>query len=107
MSAAAPAMILWFVESTYLKQGGLAEATPAHRAWLDAHYRSGVFLTSGRKADGSGGVLLARAESEDALREIFKDDPFVLGGFSAYRYVPFTPVKRGRALDLPEVPLVE
>lgn len=102
-----PAITLWFVESTYLRQDGLAEATPAHRAWLDQHYRSGVFLTSGRKADGSGGVLLARAGSEDELREVFRDDPFVLGGFSAYRYVPFTPVKRGAALDLPGVTLVE
>lgn len=105
MSDAPPT--LWFIESRYLKQDGLAEATPAHRAWLDAHYRSGVFLTSGRKLDGSGGVLLARAESEAELRALFADDPFVLGGFSEYRYVPFVPVKRGAALQLPGVALVQ
>lgn len=100
--------ILWMIESTYLKSGdALAEVTPRHRAWLDQHYRSGVFLTSGRKADGTGGVLLARAETQGELEAVFADDPFVLEGCSSYRYVAFTPVKRGRALELDDVPLVE
>lgn len=99
---------LWMIESTYLKGGDeLAAVTPRHRAWLDGHYRSGVFLTSGRKADGTGGVLLAQADSQEQLEAIFADDPFVLEGCSSYRYVAFTPVKRGRALELDGVPLVE
>ena len=53
-------------------------ATPAHREWLDEHYRSGLFLTSGRKVDGTGGVLIAQAESQEQLEAVFKDDPFVL-----------------------------
>lgn len=100
--------MLWFIESRYLKSGPeLTETTPLHRQWLDQHYRSGVFLTSGRKADGSGGVLLAKASSEDELRQIFASDPFVLGGISEYRYVAFEPVKRGAVLLLEGVPLVE
>lgn len=99
---------LWFIESTYLKSGDeLAAITPLHRAWLDQHYTSGVFITSGRKVDGTGGVLLAQAESEQQLRDIFKDDPFVVNGCSEYRYVAFNPVKRGKTIELDGVPLVE
>lgn len=99
---------LWIVESTYLRTGDdLTATTPGHRAWLDQHYRSGVFLTSGRKVDGTGGVLVCQAESEAELRALFQDDPFVLGGFAEYRFTAFTPVKRGRALELDGVPLVE
>ncbi|SEJ63694.1 Uncharacterized conserved protein YciI, contains a putative active-site phosphohistidine [Deinococcus reticulitermitis] len=104
----APPPTLWIVHSTYLKTGDdLAATTPRHREWLDAHYRSGVFLTSGRKVDGTGGVLVCRAESETELHALFQDDPFVQGGFAEYQFMAFTPVKRGRALDLDGVPLVE
>ena len=49
---------LWIIESTYLKPADeIAQVTPAHREWLDQHYRSGVFLTSGRKVDNTGGVF--------------------------------------------------
>ena len=99
---------LWVVHSRYLKTGDeLTATTPRHREWLDQHYRSGVFITSGRKLDGSGGVLICRADSEQELRDLFHEDPFVQGGFAEYSYMPFTPVKRGRALDLGGVPLVE
>ncbi|MFC4639161.1 YciI family protein [Deinococcus hohokamensis] len=99
---------LWIIESTYLKSGDeLTEVTPRHRAWLDQHYVSGVFLTSGRKVDGTGGVLLAQAESQAQLEAIFQDDPFVQEGCSTYRYTAFTPVKRGRQLALDSVTLVE
>ncbi|GAA5514855.1 hypothetical protein Dcar01_03618 [Deinococcus carri] len=99
---------LWIITSRYLKPAqALADVTPRHRAWLDQHYRSGLFLVSGRKVDGTGGVLLAQAESQAQLEEVFRDDPFVLEGCSEYTYTPFTPVKRGQALTLEGVALVE
>ena len=99
---------LWVIQSRYLKSGDdLATVTPRHREWLDQHYRSGLFLTSGRKVDGTGGVLLAQAESREQLEEVFRDDPFVLEGCSEYTYTAFTPVKRGRAVTLEGVAVVE
>lgn len=99
---------LWIIDLTYLKAGeDLARVTPSHRAWLDAHYRSGLFLTSGRKADGTGGVVLAQAQSRAELEDVFRGDPFMLEGCAAYTYTAFTPVKRGRALTLEGVTLVE
>ena len=99
---------LWIIQSRYLKGADeLAAVTPRHRAWLDQHYVSGLFLTSGRKVDGTGGVILAQAESQEQLEEVFQADPFVLEGCSEYTYTAFTPVKRGRAVLLEGVPLVE
>lgn len=99
---------LWVIQSRYLRSGDdLAAITPRHREWLDQHYRSGLFLVSGRKVDGTGGVLLAQAESQEQLEAIFKDDPFVLEGCSEYSYTPFIPVKRGRALTLEGVAVME
>ena len=99
---------LWIIQSTYLKAGDdLAAVTPRHRVWLDQQDRSGLFLVSGRKVDGTGGVLLAQAESQEQLEEVFRNDPFVLEGCSEYTYTAFTPVKRGRAVTVEGVAVVE
>lgn len=99
---------LWVIESTYLKPAPeIAAATPDHRAWLDQHYKSGAFLTSGRKIDNTGGIIIAQAESITELLTIFDSDPFNRNGVAEYKYTAFNPVKRGKALDLPGVDLVE
>ncbi|MDB5046317.1 MAG: hypothetical protein JWQ08_2367 [Deinococcus sp.] len=99
---------LWIIQSRYLKTGDeLAAVTPLHRAWLDQHYVSGLFLVSGRMLDGTGGILLAHANTQAQLEDVFKDDPFVINRCSEYSYTPFTPVKRGKALELDGVALVE
>lgn len=99
---------LWIIESQYLKSADdIAKVTPAHREWLDQHYKSGVFITSGRKVDNTGGVLVAKADSITQLLEIFDGDPFVKNGCAEYKYTAFNPVKRGKVLDLDGVALVE
>ncbi|WP_135228020.1 YciI family protein [Deinococcus fonticola] len=99
---------LWIIESTYLKPADeIAKITPQHREWLDQHYRSGLFLTSGRKVDNTGGILVARTEHVEQLMELFDEDPFVKHGCSRYKYTAFHPVKRGKSLELEGVPLVE
>ncbi|PTA68973.1 YciI family protein [Deinococcus arcticus] len=99
---------LWIVESTYLKMGEeLAAVTPAHREWLEQHYKSGLFLVSGRKVDRTGGVILAHADTLQELVDLFDQDPFVQKGCARYRYTAFTPVKRSRMVELEGVPVVE
>ena len=99
---------LFIVTSSYLKpKTEIAEVTPQHREWLDQHYRSGLFIVSGRMVSGQGGVILARAETQAELEAVFAEDPFVQQGCSEYSYVAFTPVKRGTALDIEGIPLVE
>ncbi len=99
---------LFIVTSSYLKpKAEIAAVTPRHREWLDQHYRSRLFLVSGRMVSGAGGVLLAKAESQSELEAVFAQDPFVLEGCTEYSYVAFTPVKRGRGIEIGGVPLVE
>jgi uncharacterized protein YciI len=99
---------LFIVTSSYLKpKPDIAEVTPRHREWLDQHYRSGLFIVSGRMVSGAGGVILANAESQAQLELVFASDPFVLEGCSEYSYMAFTPVKRGKCLELNEIPLIE
>lgn len=99
---------LFIVTSSYLKsRDEIAAVTPQHREWLDQHYRSGVFLVSGRMVSELGGVILAKCETQTELEKVFAEDPFVLSGCSEYTYEAFIPVKRGKAVDLEGVMLVE
>lgn len=99
---------LWMIVSRYLKSPEeVAAVTPRHREWLDQRYRSGLFLVSGRQQSGQGGIILARAGSQAELEAVFEQDPFVQEGCSEYSYTPFTPVKRGRGIEIEGVPLVE
>jgi uncharacterized protein YciI len=47
-----------------------------HVVFLKKYYKKNVFVASGRKVPRTGGVILALAESKDALLEILKEDPF-------------------------------
>jgi uncharacterized protein YciI len=99
---------LFMITSRYLKpQDEVAAVTPSHREWLDGHYRSGLFLVSGRMVSGQGGVILAKAETQAELEKVFAEDPFVLAGCSEYEYTAFTPVKRGKGIEIEGIPLVE
>ncbi len=85
----------------------VAQHTPGHREWLDQHYRSGLFITSGRQDPPTGGVIISRGANPDELLDVMAGDPFHKAGVAEYKIVAFTPVKRGKILDLEDVPLVE
>jgi uncharacterized protein YciI len=67
--------------------------TPAHRAFLDTGYAAGIFLMSGRQTPPTGGVILAKAESREALDAFLAQDPFMTEGIADYAIYEFTPVK--------------
>ena len=99
---------LFVVASRYLKPlEEVVAVTPRHREWLDQHYRSGLFLVSGRRVDSSGGIIIARAETQAELEAVFAQDPFVLEGCSQYSYAAFTPARRGKGIEIEGVALVE
>ncbi len=85
----------------------VARATPQHREWLDQHYRSGLFLASGRQDPPVGGVLLARGDSVAALQDVMRDDPFAQAGLATYQIIAFTPVKRHASFPYPQIPATE
>jgi uncharacterized protein YciI len=85
----------FLVEATYaapLEQ--VRAATPRHRAWLQRGYDSGLFLCSGPKIPPTGGYLVARAESAQALRAMFEQEPFRSEGLATFTFTEFDPVKR-------------
>lgn len=70
-----------------------------HVAYLDEHYESGHFLASGRRVPRTGGVILARAESRDALDAILRRDPFFREGLADYDVAEFVPTKVAPGLE--------
>ncbi len=73
--------------------------TPAHREFLQTGYERGVLLCSGPKVPRTGGVIIARGESLDAVQEFFTGDPFQKERLADYRFVEFNPVKRASCAE--------
>jgi len=71
----------------------LAEILPLHRAFLQMGYDAGLLLFSGPKNPKTGGIVIARAESLQAIQAFFAQDPYLLNQAAEYTYVEFEPVK--------------
>lgn len=66
---------------------------PRHRAWLTDQIDAGALVTSGPYADGTGALLLFRADDEASLRELLGNDPFARDELiDAVRIVEWQPV---------------
>ncbi len=73
-----------------------------HSAWVQRQYEAGRFLVSGRREPAIGGIIVARAASEEELREVLSTDPYQQRGLVAYEIFAFeaTPFpKRSRAFE--------
>jgi uncharacterized protein YciI len=77
----------------------LADILPAHRAFLQTGYENGLLLLSGPKEPRTGGLLVARSESLDALREFFSHDPYHLNNLALHTFTEFNPVLRQSWLE--------
>jgi uncharacterized protein YciI len=85
----------FIVEATYaVPLDQIREAYPRHRAWPQKGYDLGLFLCSGPKDPPTGGYLVARAESLDALRTMFGEEPFMSEGLAGFTFTEFQPIKR-------------
>jgi uncharacterized protein YciI len=60
----------------------------SHSAWV-RHYESGRFLVSGRREPPIGGIIVARASSEQELREILTTDSLQQMGLAEYEVRAF------------------
>ncbi|ATU92361.1 YciI family protein [Phyllobacterium zundukense] len=74
-------------------------AIPAHVAFLEKHYATGTFLASGAKVPRTGGIILANASSEEALREILSADPFHQKKLAYYDVQEFVPSRTQAGLE--------
>ncbi len=60
-----------------------------HMVFLNTCYREGLFIVSGRKVPRTGGIILARASSKEALAELMRNDPFVAQGLAEFEIIEF------------------
>lgn len=66
---------------------------PQHIEFLEKFYEQGNFLASGRKVPRTGGVILATADSKEALKAILAEDPFYKNNLAHYEIIEFIPSK--------------
>ncbi|NML70490.1 GTP cyclohydrolase [Chryseobacterium sp. RP-3-3] len=66
---------------------------PEHNDFLDKYYRSGNFITSGRKEPRTGGIILADVDSKVEVEQIIKEDPFYSNQIADYDIIEFIPSK--------------
>ena len=71
----------------------LGETVTEHRAFLQTGYDQGWLLLSGPMVPRTGGMLIGRAPSREALEAFFANDPYRLKGLADYRIIEFEPVK--------------
>jgi uncharacterized protein YciI len=80
----------------------------AHRRFLDYHYATGRFLTSGPQIPRTGGVILVKAASRKELDDVLAEDPFYDEQVASYQVIEFEPTKFGAGVEmLLAAPLVE
>ena len=83
---------MFVVTLTYLRPLDELDALmPKHVAWLKKHYKSGLFIASGRQVPRTGGVILARSGDREALEAVLRLDPFVKAGCARTDVIEFTP----------------
>ncbi|MGW1741863.1 YciI family protein [Nocardia sp. NPDC001965] len=71
-------MPLFAVHYTYSEATAAARDAhrPRHRSWLAERLDAGALVTSGPYPDGSGALLLFRADDAAALADLLAQDPF-------------------------------
>ena len=91
---------MYIVNLTYIRPIEEIEARTAdHRAWLDQHIASGLFLATGPKVPRTGGILVVSGKLDtDALMAVLDDDPFNRHGLASYEVTEFKAVKHNPAL---------
>jgi len=77
----------------------IGEVVAEHRAYLKKGYDQGWLLFSGPKVPKTGGMIIARAPSLEALQKFFQSDPYFVKSIADYRFVEFDPVLRQAWLD--------
>ncbi|MDM0012006.1 YciI family protein [Variovorax sp. J22P168] len=92
---------MFVITLTYIRPLDELDALmPKHVAWLKKHYKSGLFIASGRQVPRNGGVILARSGDRQALEAILQLDPFVKGGCARADVLEFAPSMTARGAEV-------
>ena len=71
----------------------LGDAIRLHREFLQTGYERGWLLMSGPRVPATGGIVIARAPSQQELEAFFMADPYRLNGLATHTFTEFNPVK--------------
>jgi uncharacterized protein YciI len=77
----------------------LETVVPAHRAYLSEGYKKGLLLVSGPQNPRTGGIVVAKANNENEIKDFFSKDPYCTGNLADYRFIEFTPVSFNSLLE--------
>lgn len=90
---------MYILSLTYVKPLEYVEKYLAeHNRYLETFYQSGHFICSGRKVPRVGGVILAKAESQEKIQKIIAEDPFFIHEVASYDIIEFIPTKSANGL---------
>lgn len=73
---------------------------PGHMKFLEKYYDNGLFICSGPKKPRTGGVILTRADSKEAVEKIIQEDPFHQHQLAEFKITEFDLVMSSDALVL-------
>jgi len=83
---------VFIVSLTYIKPLEEVDANlEAHVKYLNIQYEKKNFIASGKKVPRTGGVILSKMESLEALKEVLCEDPFAKAGLAEYDIIEFIP----------------
>jgi len=85
-------MLTFVVTIDYLRPlPEIEAATPDHRAWLRGLLDAGQLIVSGPFVPRSGGMLLIKAETQEALEHLLLQDPFARQHLASYQIRQWSP----------------
>ncbi|WP_205859819.1 YciI family protein [Cochlodiniinecator piscidefendens] len=100
MSHIPPNQNLFIVDLHYI--ASFDEIDPlidAHVEFLEQHYASGNFITSGPKEPRTGGVIVATAATRAELESMLELDPFKMHNVANYTITEFRPSMKATFLE--------
>ncbi len=77
----------------------IEELTESHRKYLQIGYQKGSLLVSGPKVPRDGGIVIARGDSLEQVKDFFTNDPYYLNKAAEYRFIEFNAKSHQPFLD--------
>ncbi len=72
---------------------------PKHVEYLEAQYKEGNFIASGRKIPRTGGIILSKLTNLENLKKILEKDPFKINNLTEYEIQEFIPSMTSRQFE--------
>ena len=72
----------------------IEKLTYSHRLFLDEGYSKKILLMSGPKVPRDGGIIIARSNSIEELKDFFSRDPYYINDAAEYVFIEFNPLKK-------------